>query len=85
MENIEGEPDPFDIVFEVGNGKPTKKILFDKPTIGEVNAIKDELSSFHEAITTESEPRVTLEDGFKALKVAHMVLEKIDENSKVQL
>jgi len=85
MENIEGEPDPFDIVFEVGNGKPTKKILFDKPAIGEVNAIKDELSSFHEAITTESEPRVTLEDGFKALKVAHMVLEKIDENSKVQL
>ena len=85
MEDIEGEPDPFDIVFEVGNGKPTKKILFDKPTIGESNAIKEELSSFHKAIATETEPRVSLEDGFKALKVAHMVLEKIDENSKVQL
>lgn len=85
MADIEGEPDPFDIIFEVGNGKPTKKILFDKPTIGEANAIKDELSSFHQSIVNETEPRVTLEDGFKALKVAHQVLEKIDENSKVQL
>ncbi len=85
MEDIEGEADPFDIVFEVGNGKPSKKILFDKPTISESNAIKEELSSFHCAISTDTEPLVSLEDGFKALKVAHLVLEKIDQSASVQL
>ncbi len=85
MEDIEGEADPFDIVFEVGNGKPSKKILFDKPAIGESNAIKEELLSFYTSIVDDSEPLVSLEDGFKALKVAHLVLDKIEENTRVQL
>lgn len=85
MEDIEGEADPFDIVFEVGNGKPSKKILFDKPNIEESNAIKAELLSFYEAIVTDTEPLVSLEDGFKALKVAHQVLDKIEEGISIQL
>jgi predicted dehydrogenase len=85
MEDIEGEADPFDIVFELGNGKPSKKILFDKPTLAETNAIQEELASFHESIVTDTEPLVSLEDGFKALRVAQMVLDKIDENTRVQL
>src|SRR5690606_22180224 len=43
MQDIPGEPDPFDIVFDLGPGKPVKKILFDKPEIGASNAIKEEL------------------------------------------
>lgn len=85
MEDIEGKADPFDIVFEVGNGKPSKKILFDKPNIEESNAIKEELLSFYEAIFTDTEPLVSLEDGFKALKVAHQVLDKIEEGISIQL
>lgn len=85
MEDIEGEADPFDVVFEVGNGKPSKKILFDKPNIEESNAIKEELRTFGEAITADREPLVSLEDGFKALKVAHQILEKIAEGTRVQL
>jgi predicted dehydrogenase len=84
MQDIDGEADPFDIVFEVGNGKPSKKILFDKPEIGEVNAIKEELVDFHRAISTDSEPIVSLDSGYRALQVAHLILEQIDQVSTVQ-
>jgi predicted dehydrogenase len=84
MQDIEGESDPFDIVFEVGNGKPSKKILFDKPEIGEVNAIKEELLDFHFAISTDTEPIVSLDSGFKALQVAHQILERIDQVNSIQ-
>ncbi|MFT7345511.1 MAG: putative dehydrogenase, partial [Lentimonas sp.] len=40
MTDVEGEPDPFDVVFDMGNGKPIKKIMFDKPAISESNAIQ---------------------------------------------
>lgn len=85
MQDIEGEADPFDVVFDLGNGKPSKKILFDKPTIQESNAIKEELLSFHDSILQDTEPLVSLEDGFKALKVAHQVLDKIEESARIQL
>jgi predicted dehydrogenase len=81
MENIEGIPDPFDIVFDAGDGKLKKKVLFDKPEINETNAIKEELFSFHKAIITNSKPIVDIQDGYQALKVATLILEKV-KNSK---
>lgn len=77
MQDIDGEPNPFDIVFDMGAGKPVKKILFDKPTIGELNAIKEELSTFADSINQNTTPIVPLEDGYNALDVAHQILEKI--------
>ena len=77
MEEIEGEAGPFDLVFDMGNGKPVKKILLDKPTLAQSNAIKEELRTFGESITNNTQPIVTLEDGFRALDVAHQILEKI--------
>jgi predicted dehydrogenase len=79
MEDVDGEPDPFDIVFDPGNGKKVKKVLFDKPKPLEVNAIKEELRSFHHAIVENKDPVVTIEDGFAALLVAHQILDKIDQ------
>jgi|TARA_R110000737_G_scaffold182215_1_gene205634 predicted dehydrogenase len=84
MQDIDGEPDPFDIVFEVGNGKPSKKILFDKPEIAEVNAIKEELLDFHRAISNDEEPIVSLDSGFRALQVAHQILDRIDQTKTIQ-
>lgn len=83
MEDIDGEPDAFDIVFDLGEGKPTKKILFDKPDIGEVNAIKEELRTFHDAIVNNTTPIVPLEDGYNALDVAHKILEKLKSASNL--
>lgn len=77
MKDIEGEPDPFDIVFDLGEGKSSKKILFDKPGIEPVNAIKEELRTFAVAINTDTAPIVTIEDGYHALDVAHKILEKL--------
>jgi predicted dehydrogenase len=83
MQTIEGEPDPFDIVFDMGAGKPVKKILFDKPEIGEVNAIKEELSTFSLSIATNSEPIVSLSDGAQALHVALQIMEKVESASRI--
>ncbi|MES2588313.1 MAG: Gfo/Idh/MocA family oxidoreductase [Bacteroidota bacterium] len=83
MESIEGLADPFDIVFDMGEGKAKKKVLFDKPDIDESNAIKDELFSFFEAISQNLTPRVSIEDGYLALKVATQILDKVKEAKMV--
>jgi predicted dehydrogenase len=77
MEDVEGEPNPLDIVFDLGPGKPTKKIYFDKPELEELNAIKEELRTFHEAIVKDETPIVSIEDGYNALDVAQRILEKL--------
>lgn len=81
MQDIDGEPDPFDIVFDLGAGKPVKKILFDKPEIGDTNAIKEELSTFYDAIVNDTTPIVPIEDGYLALDVAQKIVEKLKSSS----
>ena len=77
MEDVEGDPAPLDIIFDPGNGKSIKKIYFDKPQLDEVNAIREELKSFHSAIINDHSPLVSLEDGVTALEVAHLIMEKL--------
>ncbi len=77
MEEIQGDPGPFDLIFDMGNDKPVKRILLDKPTIEETNAIREEIKTFGESIFNNTTPIVTLEDGFRALDVAHQILDKI--------
>jgi predicted dehydrogenase len=81
MEDVEGEADPFDVVLELGNGKPAKKILFDKPELPEINAIKEELNAFAMSIIHDEVPPVPLEAGALALEVAHQIIEKININT----
>lgn len=83
MTDIEGEPDPFDIVFDLGNGKPPKKILFDKPEINEVNAIKEELINFHDSIINDLIPTVSIEDGYEALEVAQKIVDKLKGTAQI--
>lgn len=83
MTDIDGEPDPFDIVFDLGNGKPPKKILFDKPEINEVNAIKEELINFHDSIVNDLVPIVSIEDGYAALEVAQKIVEKLKGTAQI--
>lgn len=83
MKEIEGEPDPFDVVFDMGNGQPVKKVLFDRPEIEAVNAIKEELSTFYDAIINDTTPIVSLEDGFKALDVAQQIMDKLKLSASI--
>ena len=60
------------------------KALFvkDLKTI-ENNAIMEELKSFHNSIVNDTTPIVSVEDGYKALEVAHLILDKIQMSSHV--
>jgi len=77
MTDIEGEANPFDIVFDLGNGKPSKKILFDKPEIKEINAIQEEHINFYNSIVNDLRPIVSIEDGYIALEVAQKIVDKL--------
>ena len=75
MEDIDNTPDDFDIVFDPGNGKVKKRILFNKPNILQTNAIKEELTSFHNSIIYSNPAVVTGEHGLKSLEVAYAIIE----------
>jgi predicted dehydrogenase len=77
MKDVEGEPDPFSISIDLGEGRGHKEILFNKPKIEDHNAIQLELSSFADAIINNTVPAVTIEDGYKALDVAHKILDRL--------
>jgi predicted dehydrogenase len=77
MEDVQGDPDPLDVVFDMGDGKPVKKIFFEKPELEGINAIKEELRTFNEAIVHDKVPVVPIEDGYRALDVAQKILDKL--------
>lgn len=63
----------FDI--ETNNGKKT--IAIANPMVEAGNAIKMELEAFVQAIVGGTDTPVTILDGFRAMDVAHQILEKI--------
>jgi predicted dehydrogenase len=68
-------------ILDLGPGKGTKQISFDRPEIKQLNAIKAELESFNSAIINNTVPPVTINDGYSALEVAHKIIEKINQNA----
>jgi predicted dehydrogenase len=77
LKNVIGEPDPLAVTIDLGEGKGTKQIYFENPKVNETNAIKSELETFAQAIQNNQTPIVSIEDGFKALEVAHLIVEKL--------
>lgn len=77
LKQLEGEADPFAVTIDLGGDKGTKQIYFETPAIQETNAIKEELISFYQAIIDDTDPLVSIDDGFKALEVAHKIIEKL--------
>ena len=71
--------DAFTFDMETPNGKKT--IAIANPLIPEVNAIKMELEKFRDAIVNNTAPIVSEVDGFRAMDVAHQILQKIKHNS----
>jgi predicted dehydrogenase len=68
----------FDV--ETNNGKKT--ISFYSPAIKDTNAIKLELESFRDAILNNTTTIVSEVDGFRAMEVAHQILEKIRKTNQ---
>jgi len=83
MENVKDpdKADPLAMILDLGKGKGSKQIIFDKPEIQPVNAIKNELESFADAIENNTTPLVSINDGYAALDVAYKIMDKMNYNS----
>ena len=82
MQEATGDEGAFSMVLDLGEGKGKKEIIFENPKVHPSNAIREELFTFQEAIVNDTEPIVTIQDGYKALKVAHGILDEIQKNLK---
>jgi predicted dehydrogenase len=75
------DKDVFTFDIETKHGKKT--IAISAPVIKENNAIKMELESFVNAINNNKTTTVTEIDGYRAMEVAHIILEKINRNHQI--
>ncbi len=75
--NTPGDKNVFTFDIETSNGRKT--IAIANPQVEEGNAIKMELQAFANAINHHTETPVTILDGYRAMDVAHQILEKIGD------
>ena len=73
-----GDENVFSFDIETPNG--VKTIAIASPPIPEVNAIRRELEEFVAAIRNNTQPVVNEIDGYRALEVAHQILQKINQH-----
>jgi predicted dehydrogenase len=66
--------------FDIETPNGTKTIAIANPSIPEVNAIQRELEEFVAAIKNNTQPIVNEIDGYRAMEVAHQILQKINHN-----
>jgi len=73
--NAPGDTNVFTFDIETNNGKKT--IAIANPIIEDGNAIKMELEAFYQSIINNTYTPVNVLDGFRAMDVAHQILDKI--------
>lgn len=71
-----------DFPLELGNGE-RKIISVQMPEVGNSNAIRMELNEFADSIRTGRTPRVTVQDGYQAMDVAHQILKKMSQHNEL--
>lgn len=64
--------------FDIETPNGIKTIAIANPEVPEVNAIKKELEEFVTAIRNDTQPIVNEIDGFRAMEVAHQILQKMN-------
>ena len=77
---LEKEDDQNVFAFDIETPNGTKTIAIANPEVPQVNAIKKELEEFVYAIRHNTQPIVNEIDGYRALEVAHQILQKINYN-----
>ncbi len=77
---LKGPGDSNVFAFDIETPTGTKTIAIANPVVPEVNAIKQELEEFKEAIFNNTKTVVSEMDGLMAMDVAHQILEKIGNN-----
>jgi predicted dehydrogenase len=71
--------DAFSFDLDTQYGKKTIAVV--NPQVPEVNAIKRELESFRDSILNNTPTLVSEVDGYRAMDVAHQILQKIKNNN----
>ena len=77
--NTPDDKNVFTFDIETNNGKKT--IAIANPSVKDGNAILMELEAFRDAILNNTSTPVTVLDGFRAMEVAHQILEKIGKSN----
>jgi predicted dehydrogenase len=67
--------------FDIDTAKGKKTVAISNPVVAETNAMKDELVAFKNAIINNIETPVTILDGYRAMEVAHQILDKINKTA----
>lgn len=75
--NSPGDKNVFTFDIETNTGKKT--IAIASPGVQDGNAIKMELEEFRNAIASGTETPVSVVDGFRAMDIAHQILDKINK------
>lgn len=83
LEDVDGEPDPFDIILPLEKENLKKKIILEKPEIEDANAIKEELISFCNCIHQNQTPKVSIENGYEAMEVAYEIMKRIENSAHI--
>jgi predicted dehydrogenase len=83
MKNVNEAPDPLSITIDLGKGKGQKQIYFEKPEIKPLNAIKTELETLYESIVNNTEPPVTINDGYNSLDVAYKIIDQLENSANL--
>lgn len=74
----------FDFPIDIGNGEQ-KIISVEQPEVEDTNAIQQELADFVLAIYQDKPTTVSAIDGLKAMEVAYSILEKIQQQSNLEI
>ncbi|MDQ2753123.1 MAG: Gfo/Idh/MocA family oxidoreductase [Bacteroidota bacterium] len=80
---LKDEEDTNAFSFDIQTPHGVKTISVQSPTIPSTNAIKDELTSFTDAILNNKPVTVNEMEGFAAMEVAHHILDKINSTKIV--
>ncbi len=83
MKDVVATPDPMAMIIDLGAEKNKKQIWVEKPEIKPINAIQTELETFYDSITKDTEPLVSINDGYASLDLAYRIMDKIKQNIQV--
>ncbi len=69
---------------EIGVGDKKKRLVYEQPEHKHINALKYELQLFVDSVLENKKPVITGSDGLRALRIAKIIIDKI-QSSKVDL
>ncbi len=72
-------------LMELPTPKGSKWIDVQSPKSEPTNAIKMELELFLDSIINDTRPIVSIEDGYRALNVAHQIIEQIEQSPSMEI